>query len=383
MHDLSEIYSSFFWPNPKPSHPPHQSTSVLFPSPSISPSHLIDMPGEAQTTQSTVHSAFTVSNIKNVIPLILNRSDDHYPSWVEFFNIHVCANNVKDHIDDKTPKPTDVDKDTWDRLDALVKSRIYITITLDLAHTIMKPGASALDLWKRLQEIFLDNKNTRAVYLEEQFNNTHLSAFSNITEYCSHLKNLADQLENVGNPVSETKMVLQLISGLTKGDYDTVATIIQQTNPFPSFTKAESSLLLEEARRNKPDPTIPQAFVTQRADCDTFENSNNGTNNHNSGYNGRGQNWGNQRGSGRWSCGRGRRRSNGRFSSQQTPWKWPGWFPLYPWSAPPCPYPTVLRLELWGLVQKSDSHRPSSNNKSTRTHKPTLLQTHNRPTPAR
>lgn len=196
--------------------------------------------------KTTFHPAFTVSNIRNAIPLTLNQTDDHYASWVEFFNIHVCAYNVKDHIDEKAPRPADVDNATWERLDALVKQWIYSTISPYLGHSIMKVGASALDLWKSLQDIFLNNKTTRVVYLEEQFNNTRLASFSNVTEYCARLKNLADQLHNVGNPSSETKMVLQLISGLTKGEYDTVATFIQQTEPLPTFNQAKSSLFLEE-----------------------------------------------------------------------------------------------------------------------------------------
>ncbi|KAJ9564721.1 hypothetical protein OSB04_000687 [Centaurea solstitialis] len=224
---------------------------------------MVTSSGDANS-KPTFHPAFTVSNIRNAIPLMLNQTDDHYASWVEFFNIHVCAYNVRDHIDEKAPRPTDVDDATWDRLDALVKQWIYSTISPDLGHSIMKPGAKALDLWKSLQEIFLNNKTTRAVYLEEQFNNTRLASFANVTEYCARLKNLADQLDNVGNPVSETKMVLQLISGLTKGEYDTVATVIQQTEPLPSFNRAKSSLLLEEARRNKPEPTMPQALITNQ-----------------------------------------------------------------------------------------------------------------------
>ncbi|KAI3782522.1 hypothetical protein L2E82_12572 [Cichorium intybus] len=300
--------------------------------------------GDSSSSRPSFHPAFTVSNIKNAIPLILNQTDDHYASWVEFFNIHVCAYNVQDHIEEKATKPSDIDKATWDRLDALVKQWIYSTISPELAHTIMKPGAYALDLWKRLQEIFLDNRTTRAVYLEEKFNSTRLSAFSNVTDYCARLKNLADQLENVGNPVSETKMVLQLVSGLTKGEYDTIATIVQQTDPLPSFNKAKSSLLLEEVRRNKPDSSIPQALVTQRADQAPSDVPSLVP--HNSGHHGRGQSRGNQRGGGRWSRGgqrggRGRGRGNGRSSSQHTSWQWPGWFPPYPWSTPPYPYPTA------------------------------------------
>lgn len=90
----------------------------------------------------------------------------------------------------------------------------------------MKHDAATKNLWDWLYEIFQDNKATCIVYLVEQFTNTCLDAFSNVTEYCTHLKNLSGQLTNVGNPMSKQKMVLQLAYGLTKGDYDTIATII-------------------------------------------------------------------------------------------------------------------------------------------------------------
>ncbi|KAJ9539042.1 LOW QUALITY PROTEIN: hypothetical protein OSB04_031775 [Centaurea solstitialis] len=124
----------------------------------------------------------------------------------------------------------------------------------------MKPGATAQELWNRLAEIFQGNKATRVV------NSTHLEAFSNVAEYCARLKNVADQLANVGHPVFENKMVLQLVSGFPKGDYDTIATLIQQTEPLPSFNKARSKLLLEETRQSKPDAYYVQAMVTQRLD---------------------------------------------------------------------------------------------------------------------
>ncbi|XP_052625652.1 uncharacterized protein LOC128132757 [Lactuca sativa] len=175
------------------------------------------MPGSEDSSSSksspSFYPAFGVNNIKNSIPIILDRTDGHYPSWMKLFNIHAYA---------------------------IVKQWIFATISPDLRQTILKPGASALELWNRLEEIFQDNKATRAVYLEEKFNTTRSDSFSNLTDYSSRLKNLADQLANVGNPISETKMVLQLIAGLTKGDYDIIATLIQQTEPLPSFNKAWS-----------------------------------------------------------------------------------------------------------------------------------------------
>lgn len=164
-----------------------------------------------EVTKPVFHPAFTVNNIKNSIPLTLDRNDDRYSSWVELFQIHARAFNVLDHIDKTHPKTTDIDSATWDQLDAIVKQWIYSTISQELIHAIMKPGATAFQLWSRLKEIFQDNAATRAVYLEELFNSTRLEAFSSVTEYCDRLKALSDQLTNVGNPISDTKMVLQLV----------------------------------------------------------------------------------------------------------------------------------------------------------------------------
>ncbi|KAL7600255.1 uncharacterized protein LOC111897237 [Lactuca sativa] len=130
----------------------------------------------------------------------------------------------------------------------------------------MKPDETTHQLRICLQKIFQDNKTTRSVYLEEQFNNTHLPVFSNLSDYYARLKNLSDQLANVKKPISKENMVPQLVFGLTKGDFDTVATVIQQSDPLPNFNKARSQLLLEETRRNNQDSHLQQAMITQQPD---------------------------------------------------------------------------------------------------------------------
>nr|GEY27238.1 ribonuclease H-like domain-containing protein [Tanacetum cinerariifolium] len=60
---------------------------------------------------------------------------------------------------------------------------------------------------------------------------------------------LVDQLANVGAPVSNQRLVLQLIEGLNES-YDGVATIIQRSGPLPTFYDTRSKLILEETRKN-------------------------------------------------------------------------------------------------------------------------------------
>lgn len=71
-----------------------------------------------------------------------------------------------------------------------------------------------MDAWNRLRDIFQDNKHSHVVTLEAEFSNTKMENFPNALAYCQHLKSLVDQLKNVEAPVSESRFVIQLVSGL-------------------------------------------------------------------------------------------------------------------------------------------------------------------------
>ncbi|XP_021749921.1 uncharacterized protein LOC110715642 [Chenopodium quinoa] len=215
------------------------------------------------SSSSEFHPAFGVNNIKNVFPLLLERGKVHYSNWVELFECHCHAYNVLDHIDPKTSKPTDLSDDMWKRLDSIVKNWIYGTISSDLLESVLSRGDTAQQIWDKLKDIFQDNKTTRAVYLETQFNSLHLSNFLDISSYCRELKSIKDQLANVDQPVSEQKLVIRLVSGLVGTDFDTMAAMIQQKDPLPSFETARSRLMLEESRRANDSIASASLFVAQ------------------------------------------------------------------------------------------------------------------------
>ncbi|XP_022004284.1 uncharacterized protein LOC110901817 [Helianthus annuus] len=189
-----------------------------------------------------IHPAATVTNIKSLIPVVLEMESGQYASWSELFKIQCRASLVIDHLSPKpsassssssvTTKDTDKAKDkevddSWDRLDAIVLQWIYATISNNLLHTILKPNTTAYDAWKTLEGIFQDNKSSRSIHLMHKFSNTRLDGFSSVSAYCQQLKVLADQLANVGSLVDNERLVLQLIAGLNK-QYEGIATILQQ-----------------------------------------------------------------------------------------------------------------------------------------------------------
>ena len=150
-------------------------------------------------------------------------------------------------------------------LDATVLQWLYATISHDLLHTILEPDTTAMEAWNRLRDIFQDNKHSRAITLEYDFTHTTMKAFSRVYAYCQHLKSLSDQLKNVGFPVNNSRLVLQLMSGLTD-PYKGVATLIHQSDPLPQFYQARSMLVLEESGLKKAAQTSSSAMVARDSD---------------------------------------------------------------------------------------------------------------------
>jgi hypothetical protein len=186
--------------------------------------------------------------------------------------------------------------------------------------------------------------------------------FADASSYCQHLKSLSDQLSNVGSPVTNERLVLQLVSGLTNA-YASVGSQIRHGDSLPPFYKARSMLVLEEmARTKKAAQTFsnsaffvsPVAHSSGHTAGNPFHHRPNHTSNRSSTTR-------NSKGGGSGACSsKGRGRGDGRggqlhqqqyttpwqpMSLQQRQWSFPPWArPWQPWATPPCPYPTANHL---------------------------------------
>ncbi|WVY97523.1 hypothetical protein V8G54_029674 [Vigna mungo] len=201
---------------------------------------------------SKFHSALDVTNVKHLIPITLDMETGQYHSWATLFKVQAKVHSVLEHI----IPPTDaavitayqttnvVDLPLWNRLDVVLQW-IYATISPYILTLILMPDDSAERAWQRVADLFQDNKNSKAMYLETQFTNTCLTDFSSTSAYCNHLKSLADQLSNVGAHVSDQRLVLRLLAGLTEA-YASFVTVMQQKDELPNFATTCSRLKMEE-----------------------------------------------------------------------------------------------------------------------------------------
>ncbi|XP_074266074.1 uncharacterized protein LOC141588536 [Silene latifolia] len=311
---------------------------------------------KTSSSSSSFHPALAVSNIRNHISVTLGMDNDQYPLWVALFTNHAKSTRVLHHIIPSkgksiSPSPED-DKEQWETIDATVLQWIYATVTNDLLETIVEENSTAKECWDRLKNIFHDNQHSRAVTLEQEFSHISMEDFSTVSAYCQRLKSIADQLKNVGSPVSESRLVLQLVSGLSSA-YSGVGTIIRQSNPLPPFYRARSMLTLEEAGLAKQAATgAPSAMLAKTATSGesilgrppaTTQSKSNKSWNKKKGGNKGGK--GNNGGKGGSAGGN----DSGQTSSPPTtapgspwaggyaPWQWT----QPPWGFPPCPYPTT------------------------------------------
>jgi hypothetical protein len=81
-----------------------------------------------------------------------------------------------------------------------------------------------------------------------------------ITEYCRRLKMIADQLVDLGEPVHDRTLVLNVLWGLNER-FTHLADLIQRQRPFPDYNDLLVDLQLTEMNMKTKQAASPQAFT--------------------------------------------------------------------------------------------------------------------------
>ncbi|XP_021617937.1 uncharacterized protein LOC110618979 [Manihot esculenta] len=153
-----------------------------------------------------IHPTTTITNIMETINLMLDYEYAKYNNWAMLFTIHAKAILTYDHIDlpTVTALVTNLaDWAQWDRIDNIVRRWIYGTISDDLLNTL-------------------------------SIGMTWLPKLGTNWAYTRRLTILADQLDNVGAELSDLRMVIHLLTGLTDA-YSGFVTVVQNKSLLPMF----------------------------------------------------------------------------------------------------------------------------------------------------
>lgn len=127
---------------------------------------------------------------------------------------------------------------------------------LDLA---TEPGQTARALFNRITALFTENKESRAVFLSQQFSSM-VQGDLTINDYCQQMKVLADSLRDVGYTVATPQLVLNLLRGLNPR-FSNTADDLANTFPLPSFDWARSMLTIKDLRLANEAQTVSQTAM--------------------------------------------------------------------------------------------------------------------------
>ena len=211
---------------------------------------------EATAITHLHNQACAVQNVKYLIPIVLDLKSPHYSKWRGYLLLALGRYSLKDHVLSDESRPTDP---AWYRMDCVVVSWIFNSISTDLLDIIhAHDGVTARVAWLGIAEQFLGNRESRALLLDAEFRNLSQGELS-VDDYCRKMKGMADALADLGEPVNDRTLVLNVLRGLNEL-FQFMAQLITRQKPFPLFTDVRADLRLAELNMVQPS-AAPTAFL--------------------------------------------------------------------------------------------------------------------------
>jgi hypothetical protein len=122
---------------------------------------------------------------------------------------------------------------------------------------VRERGCTACHLWLAIENQFLGNREQHTIHLDVAFH-TFVQGDPSVNEYCRKFKAMTDDLADLGAPIEDRILILNILQGLNQR-FEHVGSIIRCYSPFLNFLKVWDDLLLEEIHM---DSTGPPAAPT-------------------------------------------------------------------------------------------------------------------------
>jgi hypothetical protein len=237
------------------------ATRQLVPRSSFSAPHTSPATSSFEETIITgLHlQAVAVLNVRSLVNIILDSSSTTYASWRDLMIMVLERYALLDHVDSDVAPSTDP---SWRRMDSVVLNWISNSITPELHQVVRERGATVRHLWLAIENQFLGNREQRTLHLDAAFCN-FVQGDLTVGEYCRKFKNMADALSDLGSPVDDRILILNILRGLNPR-FEHLGAIIRRYMPFPSFLKVRDDLILEELHL---DSSGPPADATALYTC--------------------------------------------------------------------------------------------------------------------
>jgi uncharacterized membrane protein YgcG len=117
---------------------------------------------------------------------------------------------------------------------------------------VWERGCTARHLWLTIENQFLSNHEQHTLHLDAAFR-TFVQGDLSIDEYWCKFKAMADSLADLGAPIEDRILIVNILRGLNQR-FEHVGSITQHYSLFLNFLKVWDDLLLEEIHMDSTRP---------------------------------------------------------------------------------------------------------------------------------
>jgi hypothetical protein len=171
------------------------------------------VPTASSTYEDTVVAglhlqAAAVLNVLQLVNIVLD-SSTNYVSWRDLMEQALQRYALIMHVTNDAPS----NDPGWIRMDSVILNWISNSISADLHQVVRERGCTPRHLWLAIKNQFLGNREQRTLHLDAVFR-TFVQGDLSINEYCRKFKAMADSLADLGAPVEDRILVLNILRGL-------------------------------------------------------------------------------------------------------------------------------------------------------------------------
>ncbi|GJT99399.1 hypothetical protein Tco_1109738 [Tanacetum coccineum] len=141
--------------------------------------HVVDSFAVNKDKQQKIHESLTTVNFRAFMILLLD-----------------CGGVLDDKDKSSEGTSSSAPDAEWYKLDDLIKMCILHTLCDSLQEQVVSTTSNAKDLWDHIQGLFHDNKDVRAISLDNELRFIKIRKKS-INEYCTKIKSMTDRLKNL------------------------------------------------------------------------------------------------------------------------------------------------------------------------------------------
>ncbi|GJW91786.1 WRKY family transcription factor [Tanacetum coccineum] len=204
-----------------------------------------------------IDKAYSIASIKACILIPLDIDKLNYNSWSSLFIRFCHTYEVQHHLEAPLITATYVIDPLHESNDSLVVMWIYSTISPKLVEMVVDDGTSAYGVWKRLKDLFHNNKDARVTQLDNEIRNMAIGS-STVTDFFQDIKSKADRLANLDSPMKDSSLVTYAVNRI-RSKYPDAARVILLREKAPTFDELRSMMLLEE--NDMSHPSVSQSIL--------------------------------------------------------------------------------------------------------------------------